>query len=173
MEQELDEVESGKADWVATLDQFYKGFSGTLKKAEEQMSGEKLKVPEEESDVTCELCGRKMVVKTGRFGKFLACPGYPECKNTKRIVEETGGLCPKCGGAILARKSKSNRKFFGCANSPKCDFITWNEPTAELCPRCGKTLFKKKGRSGGRVCLNEGCGYESAGAKGEKEKTDE
>ena len=173
MERELDDVESGKADWVDTLDQFYKGFSATLKRAEEQMSGEKLKVPEIESDVTCELCGRKMVIKTGRYGKFLACPGYPECKNTKQIVEETGGICPKCGGAILARKSKNNRKFFGCANYPKCDFITWNEPTAQVCPQCGKTLFKKKGRAGGLVCLNEGCGYECAATKGEKKKSDD
>ncbi len=160
MEQQLDSVEHGKSDWVQTLDDFYKGFSATLQKAEENLSGERIKVPEVESDVVCEQCGRKMVIKSGRYGKFLACPGYPECKNTKRIVEETDGICPKCGGAIVAKKSKSNRKFFGCSNYPQCDFVTWSEPTKELCPRCGKTLFKKKGRGAGVYCLTEGCGFE-------------
>lgn len=98
-----------------TLDAFYKEFSKTLERAEENLSGEKIKVPEVESDVVCEQCGRKMVIKSGRYGKFLACPGYPECKNTKRIVEETGAVCPKCGGSIVAKKSKNNRKFLGAA----------------------------------------------------------
>ena len=128
-----------------------------------------------ESDVVCENCGRKMVIKTGRYGKFLACPGYPECKNTKRIVEETGGICPKCGGSIVAKKSKSNRKFFGCSNYPNCDFVTWSEPTKELCPKCGKTLFKKKGRHAGLYCLTEGCGYEKEpdAKEGKEEKAKE
>lgn len=160
MEQQLDGVEHGKADWVDTLDAFYKEFSKTLERAEENLSGEKIKVPEVESDVVCEQCGRKMVIKSGRYGKFLACPGYPECKNTKRIVEETGAVCPKCGGSIVAKKSKNNRKFFGCSNYPQCDFVTWSEPTKELCPKCGKTLFKKKGRNAGVACLTEGCGFE-------------
>ena len=165
MERQLDGVESGKADWVQTLDHFYDGFSKTLQKAEEATSGERIKVPEVESDVVCELCGRKMVIKSGRYGKFLACPGYPECKNTKRIVEETPGVCPKCGGAIVAKKSKNNRKFFGCSNYPNCDFVTWNEPAAEKCPNCGKTLFKKKGRNAGLFCLTEGCGFEKDAKK--------
>ena len=160
MEQQLDGVEHGKADWVDTLDAFYKEFSKTLERAEENLSGEKIKVPEVESDVVCEQCGRKMVIKSGRYGKFLACPGYPECKNTKRIVEETGAVCPKCGGSIVAKKSKNNRKFFGCSNYPQCDFVTWSEPTKELCPKCGKTLFKTKGRNAGVACLTEGCGFE-------------
>lgn len=160
MEQQLDGVEHGKADWVDTLDAFYKEFSKTLERAEENLSGEKIKVPEVESDVVCEQCGRKMVIKSGRYGKFLACPGYPECKNTKRIVEETGAVCPKCGGSIVAKKSKNNRKFFGCSNYPQCDFVTWSEPTKDLCPKCGKTLFKKKGRNAGVYCLTEGCGFE-------------
>mgnify|MGYP002640281282 CR=1 FL=1 len=171
MERQLDGVESGKADWVKTLDHFYDGFSKTLHKAEEATSGERIKVPEVESDVTCELCGRKMVVKSGRYGKFLACPGYPECKNTKRIVEETPGVCPKCGGAIVAKKSKKNRKFFGCSRYPQCDFVTWNEPTAEKCPKCGKTLFKKKGRNAGLFCMTEGCGFEKEAAPKKEEKT--
>ncbi len=158
MEQQLDGVEHGKADWVKILDTFYGGFAKTLKAAEENL--EKIKVPEVESDEVCERCGRRMVIKSGRYGKFLACPGYPECKNTRRIVESTDGICPKCGGVIVAKKSKGGRKFFGCSNYPKCDFATWNEPAKEVCPQCGKTLFRKKGKNSGLQCLTEGCGYE-------------
>ena len=156
MEQKLDGVESGKTDWVRVLEGFYGGFVESLRKAESNL--DKVKVPEVESDEVCEVCGRRMVVKTGRYGKFLACPGYPTCKNTRRIVESTDGVCPKCGGAVVAKKSKGGRKFFGCANYPKCDFATWNEPTKEICPQCGKTLFRKKGKTNGLVCLTEGCG---------------
>ena len=158
VEQKLDGVESGKSDWVKVLDGFYGGFVKSLKKAEENL--DKVKVPDVESDEVCEVCGRRMVIKTGRYGKFLACPGYPTCKNTRRIVESTDGVCPKCGGAVVAKKSKGGRKFFGCANYPKCDFATWNEPTKELCPKCGKTLFRKKGKTNGLVCLTEGCSEE-------------
>ena len=158
MEQQLDGVESGKRNWVRVLDKFYADFVVALKKAEENL--EKVKVPEVESDEVCELCGRRMVVKTGRYGKFLACPGYPTCKNTRRIVESTDGVCPKCGGVIIAKKSKGGRKFFGCVNYPKCDFATWNEPSKELCPRCGKTLFRKKGKGTGLICLTPGCDEE-------------
>ena len=121
------------------------------------MDGVRLKVPDIETDITCELCGRKMVIKSGRFGKFLACPGYPECKNTKPIVKETPGLCPLCGGKILEKKSKNGHKYFGCENSPTCGFMTWDTPTAEKCPECGKTLFKQRG--GIIACLDETCGY--------------
>ncbi len=157
MEESLDDVESGNTDWVDTLDAFYGDFSQTLAKAEQTLDGERIKVPEVESDVVCEQCGRNMVIKSGRFGKFLACPGYPECKTTKPIIETTKGLCPKCGGAIVAKKSKAGRKFFGCANYPKCDFVTWNEPVADVCPSCGKTMFRKKGKNGGVFCATEGC----------------
>lgn len=157
MEESLDDVESGKRDWVDTLGDFYVDFAKTLQKAEESLSGERIKVPEVESDVVCEQCGRNMVIKSGRFGKFLACPGYPECKNTKPIIETTKGICPKCGGAIIAKKSKTGRKFFGCANYPKCDFVTWNEPTDKMCPQCGKTMYRKKGKNGGVFCATEGC----------------
>ena len=173
MERQLDNVESGKTDWVKTLDDFYADFSQTLAKAEENLSGERIEVPVEESDVVCELCGRKMVIKSGRYGKFLACPGYPECKNTKRIVEDTGAPCPKCDGTIVAKKSKKGRKFYGCSRYPDCDFVTWSEPSKERCPRCGKALFKKKGRNAGLYCLTEGCGYETdgTGAPVEAEKS--
>ncbi|MGI6264347.1 MAG: type I DNA topoisomerase [Acutalibacteraceae bacterium] len=168
MERQLDGVEAGDRDWVATLDDFYKGFSTTLRQAEEDLSGERIKVPEIESEEICENCGRKMVIKTGRFGKFLACPGYPECKTTKPLIERTGGVCPKCGGALVAKRSKRGRKFFGCDRYPACDFVTWNEPVGEVCPKCGKTLFKKKGRSTGLFCATEGCGYEKTASRAKK-----
>ncbi len=175
MEHQLDSVETGKKDWVKTLDEFYTGFAQTLAKAEENLDGERIEIPAEESDVVCELCGRRMVIKSGRYGKFLACPGYPECKNTKRIVDDTGAPCPKCGGSIVAKKSKKGRKFFGCSNYPNCDFVTWSEPSKELSPRCGKTLFKKKGKNAGLYCLTEGCDYEAdPKAKGDdKEEAEE
>ena len=169
MERQLDEVESGDCDWVQMLRTFYNGFEKTLAKAEESLSGERIQVPEEETDEVCDRCGRRMVIKSGRFGKFLACPGYPECKNTKPLVNKTPGICPKCGGAIVAKKSKRGRVFYGCEAYPKCDFVTWNEPTAQACPNCGKTLFRKKGRGAGVECLADGCGYEKAG----REKADE
>lgn len=165
MEQDLDRVESGKADWHKTIDDFYKDFSATLEKAEEDMKDKKIKVPDEETDEVCELCGRKMVIKTGRYGKFLACPGFPECKNTRRLVKDTGGLCPKCGSRVLLRRSKKGRVYYGCEKNPVCDFMTWNEPTAEKCPQCGSTLFKKGGRSGLLVCEKEGCGYSRSAAE--------
>ena len=169
MERELDEVESGDCDWVQMLHTFYNGFEKTLAKAEESLSGGRIEVPEEETDELCDKCGRRMVIKSGRFGKFLACPGYPECKNTKPLMNKTVGICPKCGGAVVAKKSKRGRVFYGCETYPTCDFVTWNEPTAQTCPNCGKTLFRKQGRGAGTVCLAEGCGYEKSG----REKNDE
>ena len=163
MEKQLDEVESGDCDWIKMMHTFYDDFAASLSKAEEALSGERIRVPEEESEEVCEKCGRKMVIKSGRFGKFLACPGYPECKNAKPLVDKTKGTCPKCGAAVLAKKSKRGRVFYGCESYPKCDFVTWNEPTAQTCPQCGKTLFRRKGRGGGVQCLTEGCGYEKAG----------
>ena len=160
MEKELDQVEEGKLDYVDTLRKFYGPFEKTLEDAEKKMDGKRAKIPDVETDQVCELCGKKMVIKVGRFGKFLACSGYPECKNTKRIVEDTGAPCPKCDGTIVAKKSKKGRKFYGCSRYPDCDFVTWNEPAAEKCPNCGKTLFKKKGRNAGLFCLTEGCGFE-------------
>ncbi|MBQ2751430.1 MAG: type I DNA topoisomerase [Oscillospiraceae bacterium] len=165
MEGGLDRVESGDQDWIKMLEEFYADFSATLSTAEKNMEGKRVKVPDEETDEVCELCGRKMVVKIGRFGKFLACPGYPECKNTKKIVQKTGGTCPKCGGEMLAKKSKKGRGFYGCGNYPNCDFMTWDKPLPEKCPKCGSGLFKKAGRYGGIRCHKEGCGYERAADK--------
>ncbi len=162
MEKELDTIGEGKADWVAVLKKFYSGFSKSLEEAEKKQGGEKIAVPEEETDVVCELCGRKMVVKTGRYGKFLACPGYPECKNTKRLVKETGGLCPLCGGRILSKKSKTGKTYYGCEHNPQCKFMTWDEPNGEKCPECGASLLVKKGKNAKVYCSNESCGYEKA-----------
>ncbi|MBQ5810467.1 MAG: type I DNA topoisomerase, partial [Clostridia bacterium] len=160
MEDNLDKIESGELNWVKTIDEFYQGFADTLKAAESSMDGVRVKVPDVETDVVCDLCGRKMVVKNGRFGKFLACPGYPQCKNTKPIVNETAAECPVCGGKVLQKKSRNGKKYFGCEHNPKCSFMTWDDPTSEKCPNCGKSLFKRRG--GVLLCLAEGCGYEAA-----------
>ncbi len=160
MENDLDEVEHGSKDWVSTLREFYDDFSETLRNAEEAMDGKRVKVPDEETDVVCELCGRKMVIKFGEYGKFLACPGFPECRNTKKIVTETDGNCPLCGKKMLLKKSKRGRSFYGCEGYPECSFMTWNVPTAEICPQCGKSLFMKGGKSGKLICENKDCGYE-------------
>ncbi len=160
MENNLDDVEHGTKNWVSTLHEFYDDFSETLKKAEEAMDGKRVKVPDEETDIICELCGRNMVIKYSKYGKFIACPGFPECKNTKKIVTETEGECPKCGKKMLLKKSKKGRSFYGCEGYPDCGFMTWNVPVGDKCPDCGKSLFMKGGKSGRLVCENEGCGYE-------------
>ena len=158
METRLDEVEAGKQDWKAVLADFYKDFHAQMKDAEAALEGVRLKVPDEVSEEICEECGRQMVVKIGRFGKFLACPGFPACKNTKPIVEKMPGRCPKCGSTILKRKSKRGFAYYGCERGAECGFMSWDVPTAEDCPSCGQTLFKKSGR--GRMkpfCINEAC----------------
>ncbi|MBR5514113.1 MAG: type I DNA topoisomerase [Ruminococcus sp.] len=160
MESSLDEVEKGDKDWVSTLREFYTGFSADLEKAETAMEGKRVKVPDEETDVVCENCGKNMVIKYGRYGKFLACPGFPECKNAKQLVTESEGCCPRCGKKMLLKKSKRGRSFYGCEGYPECDFMTWNVPTAEKCPECGKSLFNKGGKSGKLICENAGCTYE-------------
>ena len=160
MEQKLDEVEEGKTDWVKTLDVFYSDFASTLETAEKNMEGTRVKIPVEETDIDCELCGKKMVIKVGRFGKFLACPGFPDCRNTKKIVQETGGICPICGKKMLAKKSKNGKNYFGCEGFPECTFMTWDRPMEDKCPKCGTTLFRKMGRAGKIHCLKDGCDYE-------------
>ncbi|MEG1873382.1 MAG: DNA topoisomerase, partial [Ruthenibacterium sp.] len=169
MEKNLDKVENGKTAWQKAIDTFYKDFDKTLKAAEENMKDQKIKVPDEVTDEICELCGRNMVIKSGRFGKFLACPGFPECKNTKRIVKGTAGVCPKCGSRMLIRHSKRGRVYYGCEKNPTCDFMTWNEPSAEKCPTCGTTLFKKGGRNGVLLCEKEGCEYSRPASDEKKE----
>lgn len=159
MEQDLDEVESGKNEWVDLLSDFYGDFDKTLKKAKIDMQGVKLQLKEDETDIVCEKCGRKMVVKVGRYGKFIACPGYPECKNVKKYVEEAGVPCPKCSGEVIIKHTKKGKVFYGCSNYPKCDFVSWYEPTKEKCPKCGEILYAKKGKKPSLFCQKEGCGY--------------
>ena len=160
VENDLDSVQSGKTDWVEELKNFYGDFDTTLKAAKEAMKGVKIQLKEDETDVICEKCGRHMFIKTGRYGKFLACPGYPECKNVKKYVETNGAECPKCGGKVVVKRTKKGRVFYGCSNYPQCDFISWDEPSMEKCPRCGKTLLKKKGKKPKYYCITPDCGYE-------------
>ena len=217
MENDLDTVESGKEEWTHILSNFYGDFNDTLKKAKEDMKNVKIHLKEdetdlicdkcgkemvvkfsrygkfiacsgypeckniirnvnkngepepqvepEESDVVCDKCGRKMVIKTGRYGKFFACPGYPECKNIKGIDVNLGLPCPKCGGDIVARKTKRGRTFYGCGNYPNCDFISNDKPIEKKCPKCDKNLFEKSGKKKKIYCITENCGYEETEVK--------
>ncbi len=169
MESRLDKVEAGEAQWKQVLGEFYTGFDAELKKAESELDGERIKVPDEESDEVCDLCGRKMVVKMGRFGRFLACPGWPECTFTKPLVVEMPGRCPKCGGRLVKRTgvSKKNNKqytYYCCEHlnskveAKRCDFMTWDVPVKDNCPICGWTMFKLSGRGFKRpFCINPDC----------------
>ena len=158
MESKLDDVEAGKQNWKDLLADFYKDFHREMVDAEAALEGVRIKVPDEVTEEVCEVCGRNMVVKIGRFGKFLACPGFPECTNTKPIVEKMPGRCPKCGSTILKRKSKRGYAYYACERGAECGFMSWDVPTANDCEKCGQTLFKKSGR--GRMkpfCINEAC----------------
>ena len=158
MEEELDGIENGKAQWRDVLADFYGDFSKEMNEAEKAMDGVKIKVPDVLSDEYCDVCGRQMVVKKGRFGYFLACPGFPECTFTKPIVVEMPGKCPKCGGRILKRTSKKGYVFYACERGTDCGFITWDVPTKDFCPACGKTMFKHSGRGPLKsFCINEQC----------------
>ena len=160
MESELDEIELGKRDWRDTLKEFYDGFDESLKKAEINLEGKRVKDPDEKTDQVCEICGKPMVIKLGRYGKFLACSGFPECTNTKKLVTETPGKCPYCGKRVLQKKTQKGKKYFGCEDNPGCKFMTWDTPTAEVCPKCSSTLFRKGGSKGKLVCYKPDCGYE-------------
>ena len=158
MEKELDQVESGERAWKQVLAEFYKGFHQEMLDAEEALKDTRLKVPDEVTDEVCELCGRNLVVKTSRFGKFLACPGYPECKFTKPIVERMPGRCPNCGSTILKRKSKRGFAYYACERGAQCGFMTWDVPTENDCPVCGQTMFKRSGRGAMKpFCINPEC----------------
>lgn len=156
MENELDAVEDGEKPWKAVMKDFYSSFAGVLKEAEETIGD--VEVPEEVSNVICEKCGRNMVVKHGRFGKFLACPGFPECRNTKTIVEEAGVLCPVCQGKVLIKKTKKGRKYIGCERNPECSFMSWDMPSGETCGVCGNFMLKKSAAKKAELkCSNEKC----------------
>lgn len=167
MEQNLDNVEAGELPWKQAIRNFYGEFEKQLEKAEKELEGTRIRVPDEVTEEICELCGRNMVIKSGRFGKFLACPGYPECKNTKKIMTSTGAPCPECGKPITKQKSKKGKIFYGCSGYPDCKFVTWDEPLKTPCPQCGGTLFKKSAKGGGTYCSK--CEYKKTG----KEKTEE
>ncbi len=158
MEEDLDEIDNGEIDYIDMIRRYYDEFEEPLEKAKKDMQGVKIKLKEEETDEICEKCGRNMVVKVGRFGKFLACPGYPECKNTKPLVYKTKAKCPECGGDVIEKKTKRGTSFYGCSNYPNCNFMTWDLPSEEVCPRCGKSLFRRKGNV--LYCPDtEGCGF--------------
>ncbi len=166
MEEDLDKIDSGEKDYKEMIRLYYDDFEKPLEKAKDAMKGVKIKLSEDETDVICEKCGRNMVVKYGRYGKFLACPGYPECQNTKPIVFKTSAKCPECGGDVIEKKTKRGTSFYGCSNYPKCNFMTWDMPTDEVCPQCGKSLFRRRGNE--LYCPDtEGCGFTK---KGERKK---
>ena len=161
MEDKLDDVEQGETDYKAVLRDFYGDFMDELTAAEKAMEKQYVKVRDEESDVVCDLCGRKMVIKVGRFGKFLACPGYPECKNTKPLSQDTNVACPVCGSKLLKKKSKSGYYYYGCEKNPTCGFMTWDSPTNKKCPKCGGVLFRHYTKEDKRIlCHVPNCGYE-------------
>lgn len=184
MEGRLDQVESGNLQWKALMEDFYVGFESQLKKAEADLDGERIKVPDEVSDVICPLCGRNLVFKSGRFGRFLACPGWPECGFTQPIVVEMPGKCPRCGGKILKKTSKKGYAYYGCEHNnnkdetKKCEFMSWDVPVKDECPECGHTMFKKSGRGFKKpFCVNSACanflpedqrGYRKKTTDGEK-----
>ena len=169
MEEKLDTVEEGKTAWKDVIRDFYGGFERDLENAEKALEGVRLKVPDEVSEEKCDVCGRNMVIKSGRFGRFLACPGYPECTFTKPLVIEMPGRCPKCGGRMMKRtgvSKKTNKQYtyyaceFSTSSDPekKCDFMTWDVPTKDDCPECGQTMFKKAGKGFKRpYCINPAC----------------
>ena len=158
MEKKLDDVESGDVQWKDLIRQFYVPFHENLEQVEMDMEGVYLKVPDEVTEEKCDLCGRNMVIKSGRFGRFLACPGYPECKFTKPLVVEMPGRCPKCGGRILKKTSRNGYTYYGCDKFPTCDFMTWDVPVKDDCPVCGQTMFKKAGRGFNKpFCANPAC----------------
>ncbi|MFA6941546.1 MAG: type I DNA topoisomerase [Clostridiaceae bacterium] len=157
MEDKLDYIEEGKDSWTEVVKTFYEPLKESIEIAEKEVS--KITIEDKVTDIKCDKCGRFMVIKEGRFGRFLACPGYPECKNTKPIVEELNVPCPKCGGKVLVKRSKKGKKFFGCSNYPDCDFVSWYEPTETKCPVCGTYMYKKYNKTKGEYleCSNESC----------------
>lgn len=160
MENKLDEVEQGKENWIDIVDGFYKPLKEKIKIAEEKIGKIKIEEKVEETDIKCEKCGRNMVIKSGKFGRFLACPGYPECKNAKPLVEEIDVLCPLCGNKIIVKKSKSGKMFYGCSNYPECKFASWYKPVNMRCPKCGKVLYERKQKDKTiYFCDDKECGY--------------
>ncbi len=172
MEDDLDKIDSGAKNYIDMIRLYYNDFEEPLEQAKKEMQGVKIKLKEEETDEICEKCGRHMVIKVGRFGKFLACPGYPECKNTKPLVYKTKARCPECGGDVIEKKTKRGTSFYGCSNYPNCNFMTWDMPSDEVCPKCGKSLFRRRGNV--LYCPDtEGCGFTKPAARKKKESPQE
>lgn len=157
LEEQLDKVEEGSVQWKDIIRNFYSPFEKTLETAEENIN--KIEIADEVTDVQCDKCGRNMVIKYGRYGKFLACPGFPDCKNAKPFYEDAGVLCPKCGSKVQIKKTKKGRKYYGCENNPDCDFMSWNKPTGDNCPKCGSFLIEKGTKHSKIICSNQQCGY--------------
>ncbi|MGM9974097.1 MAG: type I DNA topoisomerase [Clostridiaceae bacterium] len=157
MENKLDDIEEGKEKWTDVVDIFFKPLKESLAIAEKEVS--KVTIEDKVSDVPCDKCGKLMVIKHGRYGDFLACPGYPECKNTKPIVEEIDAKCPDCGGNVLVKRSKKGKKFFGCSNYPECKFVSWYQPTNKKCDKCGSMMYSKYSKAKGEYyqCSNDEC----------------
>ena len=154
MEALLDSVEEGTVDWKTVIRNFYPDLDESVKAAEKEL--ENVKIEDEVTDVVCDVCGRNMVIKYGPHGKFLACPGFPECRNTKPYLEKIGVACPKCGKEIVMRKTKKGRRYYGCEDNPECDFMSWQKPVAKKCPRCGGYMVEKGSKI---ACTDENCGY--------------
>lgn len=173
MEVKLDNVEAGKESWTHIVDEFFTPLKEDIEKAEKEIS--KVIIEDKVSDVPCDKCGRLMVIKHGRFGDFLACPGYPECQNTKPIVEEVDANCPLCGGKILVKRSKKGNRFYGCSNYPECNFVSWYEPTNEKCQECGSYMVKRYSKSKGEYlqCSDKECKYEKIIEKNNDENNSE
>ncbi len=169
MEEKLDGVESGKDEWKTVIREFYGPFKIALDKAEKEI--EIIDIPDEISDVKCDKCGALMVYKTGRYGRFLACPNFPACRNTKAIVEKIDVPCPKCGSALVKRKGKRGKTFYGCERYPDCDFVSWDKPTNIRCEKCGGMMVQKIGRNGSYViCMDKDCGHILRNTKKAKEE---
>ena len=156
MEDKLDKIADGDQLWTEVIDTFYKELEKDLDKAD---SIERIKLPEVETDELCEKCGKNLVIKNGRFGQFLACPGYPECTFTKPIEHKVDAQCPECGSEIVVRKTKKGRAFYGCKSYPECNFMSWYKPTNKICPKCGKILYEPTGKSNKLFCSDKECGY--------------
>ncbi len=164
MEGLLDRVEEGTVNWKTVVENFYPDLDEAVKKAEKEL--EEVKIEDEVTDVVCDLCGRNMVIKYGPHGRFLACPGFPECRNTKPYLEKIGVSCPKCGAEVVLRKTKKGRKYYGCENNPDCDFMSWQKPSMKKCPNCGSYMIEK---GNNLVCAGEACGYRETKEKSNEE----
>ncbi|MPM73999.1 DNA topoisomerase 1 [bioreactor metagenome] len=159
MEDKLDRVEEGTEQWKTIVDNFFTPLKAAIEVAEKEIA--KITIEDKVSEVKCDKCGKFMVIKQGRFGDFLACPGYPECQNTKPLAREVEAPCPKCQGTVLEKRSKKGKTFFGCSNYPNCDFVSWHEPSTEKCPECGEIMLKRYSKAKGDYleCSNKSCKY--------------